>query len=268
MEEKDEDEDEEEELKGEEDDGEDEEEVSFELNESEAGSQQSTRQSTPNTTASSDTAATVATSSDEDDIGWARDPALKLGTLEELRGNFNSELKDPSAWVLQRLAALTNASSDFGPREAVRLWYWDVIYLTGTPTGEPLRLPPVVRPGNTPFHRVLTWEEANQFGGQARESSFWEVVDEGCKRAARLSIDFLITDARTKGLSTGDKKRLYIVASSVWRYDRFRAEGLLWVVKNEYRYTRPGHEREWANEYSEEFMVHTVLYPPPIVLTW
>ena len=244
-------------------DEEEEEQILSELNESEAGS----RQSTPATTASSNTlATTTSTTSDHDDVDWIRNPALKIETLEELRGSFRSELEEPSAWVLQRVATLTNAGSEFGPRLFVRTWYHDVVRLTGTPAGEQLRLPLVTRPENTPFHRAIAWEEANQLVGEAREWSFGRNVGEEYKQIARLSINFLIPEARTEGLSAGDKRRIFTVASSVWAHDRHRAEGLLWVLEKEYPYTRQGAGREWANSCSEEFMVYTILYPPPIVI--
>jgi hypothetical protein len=219
------------------DDEEQQEEVSSELSDFEAGS----RQSTPATTASSGTVAT-ATSwiSDDDGIDWAHDPDLELGTLEELRGCFGSELETPSAWVLQRLAVLTNAGSAFGPREAVRLWYEYVAQLTRTPAGEPLRLPPVARPENTPFQKAVVWEEANLLVGEARESCFGKDVDEEYKWIARVSIDFLVPGARAWGLSAGDKKRIFTVASAVWMHDRLKV--CCGLEKEE----APG--PEWAND--------------------
>ena len=241
--------------------------ASSEPSESEAGS----RQSTPATAIGEDTAETATTpgnDDDDDDIGWTHNSSLKLQTLEELRGDFISELQDPSAWLLQRFATLTEASSEFGPRETVRLWYEHVVYLTYSPARGRLVLPQVTRPKSTPFYTVITWEQAHSLVGEARESCFGRNVDEVYKQAARLSIDFFVPEARTKGLSAGDKKRIFTVASCVWAYDQPRAQGLLWVLDKEYPYTRQKAEREWANDHSEAFMVYTVLYPPPIVATW
>jgi hypothetical protein len=94
----------------------------------------------------------------------------------------------------------------------------------------------------------------------------------GWKKRRRLglsgrTIDFLVPEARAWGLSAGDKKRIFTVASAVWMHDRLKAEGLLWVLEKEYPYTRQAPGPEWANRYSEEFMIYTVLYPPPIVIT-
>lgn len=241
--------------------------ASSEPSESEAGS----RQSTPATAIGEDTAETATTpgnDDDDDDIGWTHNSSLKLQTLEELRGDFISELQDPSAWLLQRFATLTEASSEFGPRETVRLWYEHVVYLTYSPARGRLVLPQVTRPKSTPFYTVITWEQAHSLVGEARESCFGRNVDEVYKQAARLSIDFFVPEARTKGLSAGDKKRIFTVASCVWAYDQPRAQGLLWVLDKEYPYTRQKAGREWANDHSEAFMVYTVLYPPPIVATW
>lgn len=240
--------------------------ASSELNESEAGS----RRSTPATAISEDTAETATTLGDDDDddgIHWAHNPSLKLQALEELRGDFISELQDPSAWLLHRFATLTEASGEFGPQETVRLWYEHVVHLTYDPAEGRLLLLPVIRPESTPFYTAITWEQADSLVGEARESCFGRNVEEVYKQAARLSIDFLVPDARTKGLSGGDKKRMFTVASSVWAYDPPRAQGLLWVLDKEYPYTRQEAGREWANDHSEAFMVYTVLYPPPIVAT-
>ena len=241
--------------------------ASSELNESEAGS----RRSTPATAISEDTAETATTLGDDDDdddgIHWAHNPSLKLRALEELRGDFISELQDPSAWLLHRFATLTEASGEFGPQETVRLWYEHVVHLTYDPAEGRLLLLPVIRPESTPFYTAITWEQADSLVGEARESCFGRNVEEVYKQAARLSIDFLVPDARTKGLSGGDKKRMFTVASSVWAYDPPRAQGLLWVLDKEYPYTRQEAGREWANDHSEAFMVYTVLYPPPIVAT-
>ena len=240
--------------------------VSSELNESEAGS----RQSTPATAISEDAAETATTLGDDDDddgFHWTRNSSLKLQVLEELRGDFISELQDPSAWLLHRFATLTEASSEFGPQETVRLWWEQVAYLTYDRAEGRFLLPPVFRPESTPFYTVITWEQAHSLVGEARESCFGRNVEEVYKQAARLSIDFFVPGARTKGLSAGDKKRIFTVASSVWAYDPPRAQGLLWVLDKEYPYTRQEAGREWANDHSEAFMVYTVLYPPPIVAT-
>lgn len=86
------------------------------------------------------------------------------------------------------------------------------------------------------------------------------------KNFARRSIEFLIPDARTRGLSADNRKRLFTAALSVWTIEPSKAKGLLWVMENEYPHTHEKGGREWANSRSEEFMVYTVLYPPPIVL--
>ena len=104
------------------------------------------------------------------DVEWAYDPTLKLETLENLRGCFGSELLGPSAWTLQRITVLTGADNQLAPREVVRNWYECVARLTDTPAGEPLQLPRVTRPGDTPFQR--TREEAEWLVGQARYLCF------------------------------------------------------------------------------------------------
>ena len=133
------------------------------------------------------------TGSDYGDVEWANDPTLKLETLESLRGCFGSELLDPSAWTLQRITVLTGAGDQLAPREVVRNWYECIARLTDTPAGEPLRLPRVTRPGDTPFQR--TWEEAERLVGQARDLCFnGDVLDCYKNSAARTSIEFLIPD--------------------------------------------------------------------------
>lgn len=203
----------------------------------------------------------------DDEIEWAYDSTLELETLEDLRGSFGVELVDPSAWTLQRFIVLTGANDEVETRQRVGHWYASVAEQTGTPLGEPLRLPPVTRLGNFPFHRLITWKEANLFVGEARESCFGKEVDEEHKLAARLSIEFLVPGVRNNGLSAGDKQRIFAVASTVWTISRSAAEGLLWVMDNEYADTREEVEREWVNPKSEEFMVYTVLFPPPLVPT-
>ena len=159
---------------------------------------------------------------------------------------------------------LTGADDQFAPREVVRRWYERVARLTDTPAGEPLRLPQVTRPGDTPFQR--TWEEAEQLVSQARDLCFSGDVPDCYKNAARTSIEFLVPDARTRGLSADNRKRLFTAALSIWTVDQAKAKGLLWVMEREYPHTREKGGREWANSRSEEFMVYTVLYPPPIIV--
>jgi len=210
------------------------------------------------------TVGTVASviSEDDDDMSWVNDPTLNLGELEQLRGSFLSELEVPSAWLIQRVARMTDASGKFGALEVVRNWHGIVAEYTVTPAGEPLRLPRVARSANSPFYR--TWEEVNMLGGAARESCFGRGVGEVYKQVARVSIDFLIPGARIDGLSAGDRKRIYTVALNVSAVDQQRAQGLLWVMDREYNHARRNGGREWANSHAEEFMVYTVLYPPPI----
>jgi hypothetical protein len=207
---------------------------------------------------------------DEDDgsdaavLEWGREPG-KLRQLEELRGYFESELKDPSAWTLQQIATLTEGDSLFKAREVVRLWLLHVVELTQSSAGGELQLPrmrfPEVLPEVLPSHKVLSWEEVD------------ESFDEGCieeryKRDARLTIQFLFPEAETKGLSAGDKRRIYTIASKVWGMHKSKAMGLLWVMDKEYADTRTvvGREREWPNLMSEDFMTYAALYPPPIVV--
>lgn len=250
-------------MEDEEEVGGEEEDDQSESNWSEAGSQCST---SATTVSDGDTVFTTSTTSDHHDVGWALDPTLKIGSLEDLRGDFGSELVEPSAWILQRIIRLTEAGSEFAAREVLKHWFNIVAILTGTPAGEPLQLPQVIQPGDLPFHRPITWEEVNLLDGEDRKSRFGREVDDMYKRGARLSIMFLFPDARTKGLSTGDKRRIFIVASNVWMYDQLKAEGLLWVMDREYVYTREEGGRKWANSWSKDFMVYTVLYPPPIVV--
>jgi hypothetical protein len=83
-----------------------------------------------------------------------------------------------------------------------------------------------------------------------------------------LAIHFLFAEARTKGLSASEKKRIFTIASRVGMVRCLKAEALLWVLEKEYPHTRQeiGRPREWANSLSEDFMTYTVLYPPPIVI--
>ena len=87
------------------------------------------------------------------------------------------------------------------------------------------------------------------------------------KAAARLSIEFLFPRAMREGLSALDKKRLFTVASKVWTIDPRAAEALLWVLDKVYPETRHEVGRLWPNDESEEFMMYTVLFPPPMRLS-
>jgi hypothetical protein len=197
-------------------------------------------------------------------FSWVFGPSSRLGMLEELRGSFTSELEDPSAWLLQRFAVLLDPYHEIGPRQAVESWYNYVANVTGTLAGKPLRLPSSTRFPNSPFHRQMGWEEASQLRGSARRLCFGRYVREEYKDAARLSIEFLIPRAARDGLSALDKKRLFTVASKVWTINPCAAEGLLWVLDKEYPETRHEVGRMWPNSQSEEFMMYTVLFPPPM----
>ena len=202
--------------------------------------------------------------SDFEILKWARGPQT-LETLEELREDFKSELKDPSGWTLQRIADITQGERLYAAKEVVRLWLLHVAKLTKTPKGKELKLPQA----RLPPHKVLSWEEADELVGGAREACFGRDVEERYKRDARLAILFLFPEAATKGLSEGDKKRIFTIALKVWMLHPSRAEGLLWVMDKEYPDTRTevGQVREWANSMSEDFMTYTALYPPPIIVT-
>ena len=200
----------------------------------------------------------------DEGMRWAFSPTLRLGTLEELRGSFTSELEDPSGWLLQRFAVLLDPYCETGPRQAVQSWYNYVANLTGTLVGWPLRLPAPARFQNSPFHRQMDWEEASQLRGSARRLCFRRNVREEYKEAARLSIEFLVPRATREGLSALDKKRLFAVASKVWTINPCAAEGLLWVLDKDYPETRHEVGRMWPNGLSEEFMMYTVLFPPPM----
>ena len=206
--------------------------------------------------------------SDSGILQWARDPRT-LRTLEELRGDFKSELKDPSLWTLQRIADITQGERLYAAKEVVRLWLLLVAGLTKTPKGAELQLPQARLPEGLPPHKVLSWEDADELVGEAREACFGRDVEERYKRDARLAILFLFPEAATKGLSEGDKKRIFTIALKVWMLHPSRAEGLLWVMDKEYPDTRTevGQVREWANSMSEDFMTYTALYPPPIIVT-
>jgi len=216
---------------------------------------------------SATTAVTIAsmTSDTHDyfDTEWAHDRDLNMVTLEELRGDFLSELAEPSGWTIQRFITLTEAGSRFAAQEMVRLWSISVARWTQTPAGAPLCLPELVRPGPLPFHRPVAWEEVQYRGPLPDE---WK-VQEPEKYFGRLVIRFLFPEASTKGLSAVDKERLFVAASSVWTRDPSRAEGLLWVMQHEYPYTREGTGRGYPNHKSNDFMTYTVMFPPPIALT-
>ena len=201
---------------------------------------------------------------DGEGMRWASSPTSRLGALEELRGSFTSELEDPSAWLLQRFGALLDPYDETGPREAVQSWYNYVANLTDTLVGKQLRLPALGHFQNSPFHRQMDWEEASQLRGNARQLCFRRNVREEYKDAARLSIEFLVPKAMREGLSGLDKKRLFTVASKAWTINPCAAEGLLWVLDKEYPETRHEVGRMWPNSLSEEFMMYTVLFPPPM----
>jgi len=215
------------------------------------------------TTASNNTILTTSTNSEFYDTEWAYHRCLRLDTLEDLRGGFESELLDPSAWTLQRIVVLTRASRLYEAEEKVRNWLRSVADATRTPAGRRLRLPPLRR--YSPFHRILTWEEADALDGEERELCFGRDVGEDCKRIARLLILFLFPEVSSRGLFACDKEMIFDVASQVWLLDPPRAEGLLWALDNEYPKTREGLGRRRANPNSKEFMIYAVLYPPPIV---
>ena len=231
---------------------------------SETGSQYSTSSAT--TTASGDTIVANPTTPRHSDTEGIYDRSVKLTTLEELRGDFESELRNPSPWVLQRIRVLSQAT-EYGARESVKYWFNDVARSTETLAEDPLQLPPIIQYEGSPFQNPITWQEANALNGEDREEFFGWEVEQKYKKAARLSIAFLFPEARSRGLSVGDKGRIFAVVSNVWSHDPQKAKGLLWVMDKEYLVTREGVEREWANSKSKEFMIYTVLFPPPVVLT-
>ena len=157
------------------DEEQEEQEVSSELDDPEAGS----RWYTPPTTVSDSTSVTAA--SDEGRTCWVHDPTLDLVILEQLRGSFESELKSPSAWVIQRFAVLTGASSDSGLQDIVKLWRDEVACLTSTPKGEPLQLPPVTLLKGSPFYKILSWEKGGPLIGKDQKWYFREEVGEKYK---------------------------------------------------------------------------------------
>ena len=199
---------------------------------------------------------------DEEGLDWADDPT-KLGELEELRWWFGTELKDPSAWTLHRIKSLTQSKRTFAAREIVQKWLLFVATSTQITAEGELLLPFIGQAGDgMPFHRTLTWEEF-----EARGYFPWRDIDESYKRDARLTIMFLFPEAETVGLSTEEKKRMFKVASRLWKVHSLKAEALLWVLREEYAYTRKdegGEVREWPNFMAEQFMTYTALYPPPI----
>lgn len=144
-------------------------------------------------------------------------------------------------------------------------WFQSIAAATDTPAGEPLRIPPLPRHGPSPFHRPLTWKEVDALEGEARDLYFGREV-EGYKRMARSWVLFLFPEVGSKGLFTGDKEKIFTVASRVWPLDPDRAECLLWALDKEYPETREGVGRGWVGASSEEFMIYTALYPPPIDL--
>lgn len=234
-----------------------------ESNWSETSSRHST--SSAATTASNNTIHTATSTSSEDyETDWVHHRSLRLDTLEALREDFESELLDPSAWTLHRMMTLTQAGQ-FEARVKVENWLRSVADVTNTPAGRPLLLPSLPRHTVSPFHRLLTWRDADALDGEDRELCFGRDAGEGYKRIARLLIPFFFPEARSKGLFAWDKEMIFTVASHVWLLDRPRAEGLLWALDKEYSATRVGLGRGWANPNSKGFMIYTVLYPPPIV---
>ena len=155
-------------------------------------------------------------------------------------------------------------------QEIVKLWFNSIARQTRTPVGESLRLRQPVS-DDSPFHQVVTWEVAETFVGEDRELFFNRDVDEASKRVARSSILFLFPEASTLGLSADDKKRIYTLAVDVSSYDREKAKGLAWVLEYEYPGTRKGAELVYANREARakarDFMIHTVVYPPPLFTT-
>ena len=199
-------------------------------------------------------------------MSWAYDLSEDLVSLEELREDFETELKNPSAWTLQRIAVLAHVSR-FGARETVRLWLNNVDELTYTCGEESLQLPRIAQPEDLPFHKPRTWEEVDALPHEDRESYFGQDVEESFKQVARLAIAFLFPESLNAGLSVGEKGRIFAVASTVWFHDQQKAKGLLWVMANEHPHTRDEeYENGWANSMSKKFMIYTVLFPPPIVM--
>lgn len=197
-------------------------------------------------------------------MGWIYDPALNLEALEELRGPFRSELVAPGAWTLRRFAVPTHAHCEDESRTTVRLWYEAVAESTHTPAGQPLRLPQVGWPTTSLFTRLITWEEMNKTKDAVRDLWFGREVGGEPKQVARMAINFLVPGARVRGLSEDERKRFYNLALRIWTIDPPRAEGLLWVMDKEFHRLPGRGEREWVNQYSEDFMLYTILYPPPI----
>ena len=233
---------------------------------SESGWSETDSQHSTSSATSTDTIVTTSTTSGPSETVWICDPSVKLTDLEELRGDFDSELTNPSSWTLRSIIALTDAN-EYGARVFVKIWLDHVVQRTGTPAGKPLQLPRVMQHEDSPFQNPITWQEADALDGEDRESFFGWEVEQKYRNDARLSIAFLFPEARSRGLSVGDKSRIFAVASNVWSHDPQRAKGLLWVMDKEYLLTREEVGREWANSKSKEFMIYTVLFPPLIVLT-
>jgi hypothetical protein len=242
---------------------------------SESGwSKMGSRASTPSSdTSRSNSADTTSMASDLDAMDWANDESLDLTSLEELRGDFETELKDPSAWTLQRVMVLSEAGSESAARRIIKLWLDKVSWLTKTPPGDQLQLAPLRPPRPRPFYRVLTWDEADELVGEERERVFGRNVAESQKDLARASIEFLFPEARSEGLSVNDKRKIFTVASYVSMHFKPKALGLMWVLDKEYpniredtQYVVAGSEPDWANEMSKEFMIYTVLSNPPIMI--
>ena len=211
---------------------------------------------------------TTSTGSEYYDMEWAYDQDLDDRVLEELREGFEAELEDPSAWTLQRIMVLADASQ-FAARETVKMWLGDVAKSTDSAAGEPLRLPKMERPRESPFLRLRTWKEADALVGEEREICFGRDVEDADKRIARSTILFLFPQVKSTGLTPNDKENIFAVASLVWSFDTVKAKALLWVLENEYSGTdeKGATDRDWANFKTEEFMFYTALFPPPIVLT-
>ena len=152
----------------------------------------------------------------------------------------------------------------------VKLWFDSVVRQTCTPMGEPLRLRGPSS-DDSPFHPAMTWEMVETLVGKDRDLVFNRDVDEASKRLARLSILFLFMEASTFGLSADDKKRIYNLAVDVWSYDREKAKGLAWVLEYEYPGTREGsvlvYPDDDAEDKAKDFMIYSVVYPPPIFIT-
>ena len=210
---------------------------------------------------------TTSTGPEYYDTEWAYDQDLDIRVLEELRGGFEAELEDPSAWTLQRIMVLADASQ-FAARETVEMWSAAVAKSTDSAAGEPLRLPKMERPRESPFLRLRTWREADALVGEDREICFGWDVEDADKCMARSTILFLFPQVKSAGLTPGDKENIFVVASLVWSFDAVKAKALLWVLDNEHSVTdEEGDEHYDGCFTSEEFMFYTVLFPPPVVVS-